>query len=48
MGQYHGHAGFLAFTKAMPVLHQSRLNGMRIFDPPYTGIVDRLLGWIVR
>ena len=24
MGSYHGHAGFLAFSKAMPVLYQSR------------------------
>ena len=48
MGAYHGHAGFLAFSKAMPVLHQSRLNGMRVFDPPYGKLVDWLLRVVVR
>jgi coniferyl-aldehyde dehydrogenase len=36
MGAYHGHTGFLAFSKQMPVLYQSRLNGMKLFDPPYS------------
>jgi len=48
MGHYHGHAGFLTFSKAMPVLHQSRLNGMGLFDPPYGGLARRVLAWLVR
>jgi coniferyl-aldehyde dehydrogenase len=37
MGAYHGHTGFLAFSKQMPVLYQSRINGMKLFDAPYGG-----------
>ena len=40
MGEYHGHAGFLAFSKSMPVLYQSRLNGMSVFDPPFGKLAD--------
>ena len=28
MGQYHGHDGFLTFSKLKPVLYQSRWNAM--------------------
>ena len=48
MGSYHGHAGFLTFSKAMPVLYQSRLNGMKLFDPPYSNLAKRLVGWLTR
>ena len=48
MGHYHGHAGFLTFSKAMPVLYQSRFNAMRLMDPPYGGIGRRLVDWLTR
>jgi len=48
MGSYHGHAGFLTFSKTMPVLYQSRWNGMKLFDPPYSGLAKRLLAWLTR
>jgi coniferyl-aldehyde dehydrogenase len=48
MGHYHGHAGFLTFSKAMPVLYQSRLNAMRLMDPPYGGLGRRLVDWLTR
>ena len=48
MGAYHGHAGFLTFSKAMPVLYQSRLNGMKLFDTPYSRLARRLVGWLAR
>ena len=35
MGQYHGHEGFLTFSKLKPVFRQSRLNGVGLFNPPY-------------
>jgi coniferyl-aldehyde dehydrogenase len=44
MGAYHGHTGFLTFSKAMPVMYQSRLNGMKLFDPPY----GKFARWMVR
>jgi coniferyl-aldehyde dehydrogenase len=40
MGQYHGREGFLAFSNAMPVLYQARLNGMFVLDPPYGKLAD--------
>ena len=48
MGSYHGHAGFLTFSKTMPVLYQSRWNGMKLFDAPYSGLAKRLLAWLTR
>ena len=48
MGAYHGHTGFLTFSKAMPVLYQSRLNGMKLFDTPYSGLARRIVGWLAR
>jgi coniferyl-aldehyde dehydrogenase len=48
MGAYHGHTGFLTFSKAMPVMYQSRINGMKLFDAPYSKFAQRLLGWLTR
>jgi len=48
MGHYHGHQGFLTFSKAMPVLRQARLNGMGLFDPPYSNLIKRLLDFLTR
>jgi coniferyl-aldehyde dehydrogenase len=43
MGHYHGQWGFDTFSKLTPVFHQSRLNGMNLFMPPYRPIVARML-----
>jgi len=48
MGSYHGHAGFLTFSKTMPVVYQSRLNGMKLFDAPYSNFAKRLVAWLIR
>jgi coniferyl-aldehyde dehydrogenase len=48
MGAYHGHTGFLTFSKAMPVLYQSRVNGMRLFDTPYSGLAKRIVSFLTR
>jgi coniferyl-aldehyde dehydrogenase len=48
MGCYHGHAGFLTFSKTMPVLYQSRVNGMKLFDPPYSNMARKIVGWLTR
>ncbi len=48
MGHYHGHAGFLTFSKVMPVLYQSRWNSMKLLDPPYTGWGKRVMDWLTR
>jgi len=46
MGQYHGRAGFDAFTKPMPVLWQRRWNATDLIKPPYRGKVDALVRWL--
>ena len=44
MGAYHGHAGFLAFSKPMSVLYQARFNSMSMLDPPFGKLAD----WVAR
>lgn len=48
MGHYHGQAGFDTFSKLKPVFHQSRHNAMRLFDPPYGALFERLLKILLR
>lgn len=43
MGHYHGKWGFDTFSKLTPVFRQSRLNGMKLFLPPYKPHVGRML-----
>ena len=48
MGHYHGHTGFLTFSKQMPVLYQARWNGMKLFDAPYSKFARRVVDWLTR
>jgi coniferyl-aldehyde dehydrogenase len=48
MGQYHGHAGFLTFSKQMPVLHQARWSSMALLRPPYGKLADFLARFLTR
>ena len=43
MGHYHGRWGFDTFSKLTPVFRQSRLNGTKVFLPPYGPHVERML-----
>ena len=36
MGHYHGHEGFLEFSKLRPVFTNPRLSLLHLFYPPYT------------
>ena len=47
MGAYHGKAGFDAFSKALPILWQSRRAGSDMLKPPYAR-VSRFIDFIVR
>ncbi len=40
MGHYHGHTGFLTFSKQMPVLYQARWSSMALLRPPYAKLAD--------
>jgi aldehyde dehydrogenase (NAD+)/coniferyl-aldehyde dehydrogenase len=43
MGRYHGRDGFVAFSNAKAVLHQSRFAPATFLRPPYGGRMDRLM-----
>lgn len=43
MGQYHGHEGFLTFSKAKAVFIKQRFNAARLIYPPYGGWIQKLL-----
>ncbi len=43
MGHYHGHDGFLTFSKAKAVLAKQRFNAARLIYPPYGKAVQRLV-----
>jgi coniferyl-aldehyde dehydrogenase len=42
IGHYHGRWGFDTFSKLKPVFHQSRLNLVSLFGPPYRPLARRL------
>jgi coniferyl-aldehyde dehydrogenase len=48
MGHYHGHEGFLAFSKQKPVLYQARWTSMKFMRPPYRGVADFLVKFLTR
>jgi acyl-CoA reductase-like NAD-dependent aldehyde dehydrogenase len=48
MGEYHGRAGFETFSKKKAVFFQSRLNGLKLFRPPYGKRFDSLLKFLLR
>jgi len=48
MGQYHGHDGFLTFSKARGVFYQARYDGLPLLRPPYGGFGRKLLNFLLR
>ncbi|MGC1332910.1 coniferyl aldehyde dehydrogenase [Pseudomonas sp.] len=43
MGHYHGHEGFLTFSKAKGVLIKQRFNAARVIYPPYGKALQKLV-----
>ena len=43
MGHYHGHEGFLTFSKAKGVLIKQRFNAARLIYPPYGTAIQKLI-----
>lgn len=43
MGQYHGHEGFLTFSKAKPVFEKGKLNSAKMAYPPYGKWIHKLM-----
>lgn len=48
MGQYHGHEGFLEFSKLRPVFTNPRLPILDLFYPPYTRRHRAILDFLIR
>jgi aldehyde dehydrogenase (NAD+)/coniferyl-aldehyde dehydrogenase len=48
MGEYHGRAGFEAFSKRKAVFRQGRLNTIGLFKPPYGKRFERLVDLLLR
>ncbi|HEX3894674.1 MAG TPA: coniferyl aldehyde dehydrogenase [Rudaea sp.] len=48
MGQYHGHQGFLTFSKQTSVLYQARWTMMKLLRPPYRGLADFIAKFLTR
>ena len=48
IGHYHGRDGFLAFSKSKGLFRQSRVNGMRLFNPPFGPRFARLIRLLLR
>jgi coniferyl-aldehyde dehydrogenase len=48
MGAYHGHRGFLTFSKEMPVFYQARFSSLALLRPPYRRLADFMLKFLTR
>jgi aldehyde dehydrogenase (NAD+) len=48
MGNYHGYFGFRTFSHERAVLRQGRLDLIRVFYPPYTPRVRKLIGFLIK
>ena len=48
MGSYHGKTGFDTFSKNKPVFHQSALNGLHLFKPPYGKRFESLIKLLLK
>jgi acyl-CoA reductase-like NAD-dependent aldehyde dehydrogenase len=48
MGAYHGRAGFETFSKMKPIFHQSPLNGLFLFRPPFGKRFDSLIKLLLK
>jgi len=48
MGAYHGEYGFQALSKMKPIFHQSAINGLSLFKPPYGKTFQMMMKLLVR
>jgi coniferyl-aldehyde dehydrogenase len=48
MGQYHGHEGFLEFSKLRPVFKGPKLPLLKMFYPPYTQKHRKILDMLIK
>ncbi|MFN5543311.1 MAG: coniferyl aldehyde dehydrogenase [Betaproteobacteria bacterium] len=48
MGAYHGKVGFDTFSKSKPIFHQSRFNGLAMFQPPFGQRFEALIRFLLK
>jgi coniferyl-aldehyde dehydrogenase len=48
MGHYHGHEGFVTFSKLRPVFYQARFTTLKFLTPPYGKLAERVLAFLTR
>jgi hypothetical protein len=48
MGAYHGKVGFDTFSKSKPIFHQSRFNGLAMFQPPFGKRFEALIKLLLK
>jgi coniferyl-aldehyde dehydrogenase len=48
IGHYHGHHGFLTFSKQKPVFYQARWSSFSLLKPPYKGLADFVIKFLTR
>ena len=48
MGAYHGRHGFETFSRMKPIFHQSPLNGLALFKPPFGKRFDSLIKLLLK
>lgn len=47
-GAYHGKAGFERFSHMKPVFVQNKINGMNFLLPPYGGLFNKAMGFMMK
>ncbi|AXF85884.1 Coniferyl aldehyde dehydrogenase [Ephemeroptericola cinctiostellae] len=48
MGHYHGHEGFVTFSKMRPVFYQTAMSSLMFMMPPYGKRFERILKFLMR
>jgi coniferyl-aldehyde dehydrogenase len=48
MGHYHGHEGFLTFSKQKPGLYPARFSSTKVLRPPYGRLANFVLKFLTR
>ena len=48
MGHYHGHEGFITFSKLRPVFYQARWSALKFMYPPYGTFASKYLAFLTR
>lgn len=48
MGHYHGHEGFITFSKLRPVFYQAPFSAMKLLQPPYGRFANFVYNFLVK